>query len=543
MPRPGNSNEAISLTATAARQAVSEAEASILEAVRRGDVAAAKREVEGLLARHPGEPGAWALDADLAILARAPARALESIGRALALGGQSTRNFLRKARALQALRAWAEIPSTLDAAADAARGDAAQESELGGFCFTCGELGRAFAAYDRAVALAPGHAQHWHNRAAVRRFRGELALAESDYDHCLTLDPTDAQAQLNRSELRPQTRERNHVAELEFLLSRGPRNWRAEVALRYALAKEHSDLDDYAAAWNELSAGAALRRRHLEYDVAVDVATVDSLIEAFPARAVGGTENESAEPIFIVGMPRTGSTMLERILGRHPEVTAAGELTDFPDALIAALPPHTGGDRRARIAESVHLDCAALGVDYLSRTRRVTGQRTRFTDKMPLNYLYCGLIDRALPNARIVHLSRHPMATGFSLYRVLFDRGYPFSYDLREIAEYYAAYRRLMAHWQVVLPGKLIEVAYEDLVKAPEATCRRLFGRLGLEWRHECLDFHLNPDPTTTASAAQVRRPVYSSALDEWQHFADKLAPLRERLEALGVAIPPTGAS
>jgi hypothetical protein len=187
------------------------------------------------------------------------------------------------------------------------------------------------------------------------------------------------------------------------------------------------------------------------------------------------------------------------------------------------------------VAASRDLDFAALGADYLERTRPATRVRSHFTDKMPLNYLYCGLIHRALPNARIVHVTRHPMASCYAMFKTLFKDGYPFSYDLGEIAGYYAGYRRLMNHWRQTMPDLIHEISYECLVKDHESECRRLVAACGLEWEDRCLEFHRNPTSTTTASASQVRRPLYDSSLAQWRHYEQELEGLRMQLLAAGI--------
>jgi len=219
----------------------------------------------------------------------------------------------------------------------------------------------------------------------------------------------------------------------------------------------------------------------MRYDVAVDVATVDWITEAFPAAANESAPHEGApheraphlglapsdDPIFIVGLPRSGTTLVDRILGSHTRMESGGELNDFALALVDAVRRDSGGAQLARpelVARSAHLDFAALGHEYLRRARIVVPGVGRCTDKMPLNYLYCGLIRRALPNAKIIHLTRHPMAAGYAMYKTLFKDGYPFSYDLGEIGRYYVGYRRLMDHWQAAMPAAIFPLSYEELV-------------------------------------------------------------------------------
>jgi len=451
----------------------------------------------------------------------------------------STHLLLRGVLERRARREWAEAAAVMDEAERAAEGDAEAQAAIGDVRTLLGEYESAHASYDRAVALAPNRARLWFNRGALRRILGQLEAAEADYDRCLSLDPSDAQAYLNRAELRVQSHARNHIAELEGLVVRGFSSWLSEVPIRYALAKEYEDLGEYRSAWRNLCTGATLRRRHLQYNLAADLATVDWLIKAFPAGRPRPPGTDTSEPIFIVGMPRTGSTLLDRMLGNHSQIYSAGELVHLSQAVVAAAQARLGrgGSRQELVAASANVDFAALGKDYLERTRPQTGHTPRFIDKLPLNYLYCGLIDSALPNAHIVLTTRHPVATCFGAFKVLFEQGYPFSYDLQELADYYAGYERLMAHWRQVLPDRLIEVTYERLVTEPERECRRIIDALGLKWEPACLEHEKNPAPTATASAVQVRREIYQTSLSQWRHFATELAPLCARLESHGIRI------
>ena len=193
--------------------------------------------------------------------------------------------------------------------------------------------------------------------------------------------------------------------------------------------------------------------------------------------------------------------------------------------------------RRELVARSAHLDFAALGAEYLERAQRVVGREGRFTDKMPLNYLYCGLIHRALPQAKIVHLMRHPIAACYAMYKTLFKDAYPFSYDLDEIGRYYVSYRRLMDHWQDTLPGTIHCLSYEALVADQIGETRKLLEYCGLEWEDACVDFHRNSAPTTTASAVQVRQPLYQTSVSQWRHYEAQLEPLARQLRAAGFKV------
>jgi tetratricopeptide (TPR) repeat protein len=469
--------------------------------------------------------------------------ALQHLDRALAAAPGAPKLLFCRAQCLLALGRRGDAGLAASAALEGAAADAALLDALGSFCSFLGDQHRALEAFERAVAIAPDNPHFLFNRATVYRFLGRLADAEVDYDRVIALRPDDFEAYKNRADLRTQTVERNHVAELEGLVARGFATWNGEVQIRHALAKEYEDLGRYAESFKELEVAARKRREHLRYDVATDVATVDWIIEAYPrvpqappAARIHGTGSHGV-PIFIVGLPRSGTTLVDRILSSHSEVRSAGELSDFALALVARVRGENGRrelSRRELVARSAHIDFGALGREYLARARAVAGEGT-FTDKMPLNYLYCGIIRQALPDAKIVHLTRHPLAAGYAMFKTLFKDGYPFSYDLGDIARYYVAYRRLMRHWDEVMPGVIHHVEYEQLVADQLRESRRLLEFCGLEWQDACRDFHHNASPTTTASAAQIRRPIYDSSVAQWRHYATQLAPLRDLLTAAGI--------
>jgi tetratricopeptide (TPR) repeat protein len=449
--------------------------------------------------------------------------------------------LLRRAQCLDGLRRRPEALLAAEAAEQAANGNPSALDAIAAFYLSIREYQRALVLCDRACELAPDNARYFYARAVVRRFLGQFDQAEADYDRLLGLDSTLYEAYMNRSNLRTQTPERNHVAALERVVGSGVADPGGETQLRYALAKEYADLGRYTDSWAQLERGAQLRRGQLKFDLAADLAMVDWLIEAFPTGPVEPTLGTPADaPIFIVGLPRSGSTLVERILSSHSQLHAAGELGHFTYA-VAAAARTASKQQRPQLQQlfelSAKFDFAALGRDYLARCRPVVGQASRFIDKMPLNYLYCGLIRRALPNARIIHVAREPLAACFAIYKTLFMEGYAFSYDLDELGQYYIAYRRLMDHWQRTMTGVIHDLSYEHLVADQLGETRRLLAYCGLEWEDACLDFHLNPAASTTASAHQVRRPIYRSSVAEWRNYAAQLAGLRVRLEAAGIAI------
>jgi len=292
-------------------------------------------------------------------------------------------------------------------------------------------------------------------------------------------------------------------------------------------------------AFAALRTGAQLKRRLVNYDSASETGAIRGIEAAFGlAEAAAASPGfDETGPIFVVGMPRTGTTLVERILSSHSEVESIGEFPDFPQLLreqadLAAMAAQ--GEQLTRAQASVCIDFAALGRHYLEAARQLCSA-PRFVDKLPYNALYCGHIHKALPRARIIHLVRDPMDTCYAVFKTLFHQSYSYSYDLDDLADYYIAYRRLMDHWHRVLPGAILDVAYEDIVADPEREARRILAWCDLEWQPAVLEFHRSARDSTTASAAQVRRPVYAGSVGKWRNFAEELAGLRARLAAAGV--------
>lgn len=394
----------------------------------------------------------------------------------------------------------------------------------------------AYRCYRRASQLTPEDPRALYNHATAALAVGRLGEAEDALDNALSRDPHDYDGWYNRATLRKQTPARNHVAAIRAMLAGPLRHPSGETALCYALAKELEDLGDDAGALAALKRGAGRRRSMMAYRVDEDVATMRAIEANFDADYVAGAAKKSASagPIFVLGLPRSGTTLVDRILSSHSDVASLGEINDMALAMTRGAGPAAGkADLVRRAAEA---DPARIGADYLTRTRAYGVDAPFLIDKTPLNFLYIGLIARALPSARIVHLSRHPMDSCFGMFKTLFRMGYPFSYDFADLAAYYAAYDRLMAHWRRVLPGRLVEMRYEDIVDSQEAETRRLIAACGLDWQDACLDFHKNAAPVSTASAVQVRRPIYREALGRWRRLGAGLDPLRDALIAAGIS-------
>ena len=425
----------------------------------------------------------------------------------------------------------------------AALGDTAMET-----AYQCASLGlllsrldmqeQALQQYHRAVALEPGQAQHYYNLATVQRFLGDFSASEVNLTRAIQLNPTEFEAYSLRSQLRQQTPDHNHVTELEALLAGGIKEPRGEVRILFALAKELEDLGQPVGSFTYLKRGADLRRTLMQYDVDSDIRTMELISRHYNGTTFDSqiTGHDNGAAIFILGMPRTGTTLVERIIGSHPDVYAAGELNNFAIELTR-LAGEPGISKEDLVARTTTIDFAALGRNYIDSTRPGSGTTARFIDKMPLNFLYAGLIHLALPRARIINLERHPLDTCYAIYKTLFQDAYPFSYTLPELGRYYLAYHRLMQHWHRVMPGVIHTVRYEQLVQDTQTESRALLACCGLPWQDRCLRFYDSPLSSTTASASQVRLPVYASSVGRWREYREQLKPLIDILQQGGIAL------
>jgi Flp pilus assembly protein TadD len=400
---------------------------------------------------------------------------------------------------------------------------------------------RATSLYDRAVAMSSNVPAYRYNFAKSLVFVGRMDDAERELEACLALAPGTWGAHLTLSQLRRQTPEHNHLKRLESLLPKSAANPAAQMNLHLALAKEYEDLVDFPTALRHLVAGKSAGASMQRYTSQRDQDLFEQIIHHSPTPQPASAGHDSDEPIFIVGMPRSGTTLVERILSSHPVVHAAGELQNFGLAYKRASGSSTPALLDAdTVARARVVDWRRLGEDYLNSTRPDTGIKPHFIDKLPHNFLYLGAIANALPNAKIICLRRDPMDTCLSNFRQLFgaaSSNHDYSYDLLDTGRYYILFDRLMAHWKQLFPGRILEVQYEALVESQEAGSRALVAFCGLPWNDACLHFEDNQAPATTASAVQVREPIYRRAIQRWKAYGEGLDELQELLRASGIPL------
>ena len=526
------------MTATAPRlrEQLADRVAGCIEA---GDLRQALEASQELNRQHPDYAYGWYLASWVLRKTQHLVDALRTIERALQLE-PSDRFRLHRARCL--LESGDMAGAT--AAAVELRGrplaDAVLHGELGTLLYRVGDHAGAVEHYSAAIELDQRNAEFHFNRAAVRRYLGDAVGAEQDFDAAIALRPDEYEAYNGRAQLRTQAPDHNHVLQLREAIARA-RSPAGLVQLHYALAKELEDLEDHAAAFESLRHGASLKRSLMRYDVGTDLGIIERICDVYTAERFAGRREggEGAAAIFVIGLPRTGTTLVERILGSHPYVCAAGELNEFGLELTRQVSALAAGRPLSRldfVDATTRVDFKSLGRRYLERTQPYRDDRPLFIDKLPFNYLYAGLIHLALPGAKIVSVRRNPLDTCYAVYKQLFRDAYPFSYDLAELGRYFVAYDRLMRHWDAVMPGVVLTVQYEDIVGDARGQARRLLQHCGLDWDERCVRFHENSRPSTTASALQVRQPLYDTSIGRWRHYEEQLGPLRAQLEAAGIA-------
>jgi len=388
----------------------------------------------------------------------------------------------------------------------------------------------ALSAYQEAARLNPSQAGFRLAIGHVNKTLGRRAECEHAYRECLRLDPKYAEAYWSLADLKNYFFSDAELAAMHELLA-SPTATSDRAQLHFATARALEQRENPSAAFRHYSEGNALRRQTSPFSIESFEAKSRRIVscfdrEFFRSRTTAGHADPA--PIFIVGLPRSGSTLIEQILASHSQVEGTMELHNIL-AMVREF-DHLDSNRDS-YPESVRAlsadELTALGRRYLEETRAVRSGKPRFIDKMPNNFSHVGLIHIILPNAGIVDVRRHPMDACFSNYKQYFAHGQSFSYDLEDLGRYYRCYLELMDHWDAVLPGRVMHLQYEQLIRDPQDTVRRLLEHCGLPFEAATLNFHENRRPVRTASAEQVRQPLYASGVGYWKRFAKELEPLR----------------
>lgn len=360
--------------------------------------------------------------------------------------------------------------------------------------------------------------------------------ATAEYERCLQLAPDYASAHWSLASHRKADPLGSRVERIKKTQLATHQDSAEQPYLNYALFKELDDAGEIDLAWASLQAGARGKRQAIQYDSAREqqgFLALQQLMTRDVVRSDAIKDMSGRVPIFIVGLPRTGTTLLERILGNHSQIAVAGELNDFNSALCLESDRFLGTDITLAYIEKLrNIDFAQVGRRYLQRTDVKAGDSSYLVDKNPMNFINAGYICKALPRARIICLNRSPMDACFSNLKELFaSQAYGYSYDLAELADHYIRFSRLSEHWQQVLPGQFHRVDYESLVTDPLRTTEQVMKFCGVPFEPDCIDITRNQAPVSTASSSQVRQSINASGVDAWRRYADHLAPLQEKLE------------
>jgi tetratricopeptide (TPR) repeat protein len=398
----------------------------------------------------------------------------------------------------------------------------------------------AKAAYEKALSLKPDLAPAHDALGALLLETGRIDDAVLAIKKAIELDPTVTNFYLNLASARKFKAGDPELAVMENVAAASPRMSKEKrTILDFALGRAYADIRDYRRSFQHLLAANAAHRSSLNYNVAETTSYFEDIEKTFTRdliAAKSGAGVPSPRPIFIIGMPRSGSTLLEQILSSHPSVAAAGEVAAFTsavnDVIAASSPANTDPPSYPAFVPSLSASTAkAIGDKYLALLAELAPDKERATDKMLGNFAHAGLIHLTLPNAIILHTARNPLDSCISCFSLKFKGSHDYTYDLAELGRYYKSYQRLMQHWHDVLPpGRILDVQYEEVVADLEGQARRIIAHCGMPWDDRCLAFHKNDRAVRTASLTQVRQPIYKSSVNRWREYEEFLGPLLKEL-------------
>ena len=496
----------------------------------------------------PAYADAWFLESVAAEAGRNIAAAVKLVDQALTLDPKNGEYLVQKARYHASAGQMGEARESAEAALTAGASGPSQLNTLGVVFTRLGAHQAAAKALRQSVEASATNPHSQFNLAAAEQFLGNDDAARFHYEEAIRLQPTNARSYWALSELDKNAVSERYEAAMRKLASSPSLSVNDALYLAHALARIDEHRGDYATAIQRLSEAKARRRAQLNYRFDEDRQVFDALHDAYPGEvttdtgeAPGASAEGTVRPLFIVGLPRTGTTLLERMLCAHDAVDTLGELQDLPMALkrLSRTPgPRVLSPEVIAATATAPITLREAYLDSIAIRMRELGSGLRYhIDKTPLNALLLGHIARHLPDAKIILLRRHAMDAGLSNYRQLFSLEYSYynySYDLEDTGRYIAAFEALMAHWHRVLGSRMHILDYEDLVAEPEQRLRDTLNYLELPWQDACLNFHERGGAVATPSNSQVRQPVYRTAVERWKRYGDALRPLRDALDRSG---------
>ncbi|MGB5255777.1 MAG: sulfotransferase [Woeseiaceae bacterium] len=494
---------------------------------------------KGILGRSKDEPEGYFLLGLVEKASEHPKRSIAAFETALRLDDKRYDAAIELASQLSMARRNADVEALLSRY-ESALDNSPKYLDMAGTVFT--EIGmpeRAWPLYVKACELQPEIILFRANKAACAAYVGEIEVAKEIYLKLLDENPHHQRNHYLLARLQ-RAQDTSHIEQMEDVLRTTNLPPERNVFLYFALGKEHEDLQLWDKAFDYYKQGGDAVNKVSNYDVEEDIAIIDKIIEVCDSSWLGSAAKPGSAPktpLFIVGLPRTGTTLTERIIASHSTVQSVGE-TEFMQMVLRRESGIESVQKMnpAILESAASKDISILRDGYLDAVAYRLKDEPIFIDKLPFNVLYLGFIAKAWPEQPIVLMKRNPMDACFSMFKQVFTWAYKYSYDLESLAQYYVAYDRLLRHWKDLLGERLVEVEYETLVSNQEAETRRLLAGLGLEFEEACLDFEKNAAPSTTASSIQVREKVHTGSVGRWRRYEQQLEVLRQHLEAAGIA-------
>ena len=422
-----------------------------------------------------------------------------------------------------------QLPLAIDHCREALRlepGFALAHSLLGMILADQNNPGEAIHHHQQALALEPESPQFQNSLGITYMTAGDLEHARQCFQQTITREPGYAKAHYHLAMLKKHSADDPEITAMQHLLKKPGLSTDDKILLEFALGKSCDDAGIYDDAFSYFHQGNQDKWAQLDYDPNHYASFINSLMESFDTKLFARLKQcgiDDATPVFIVGMPRSGTTLIEQILSTHPDIHAGGELALLEPLFGKYFHIDTLSSEIHRASTDIFRE---IGQQYIEALRKLDSTAMHITDKMPHNFNYIGLIALALPNAKIIHCQRNPIDTCLSCYTTLFSSEHPYSYSLEALGNHYLLYQKIMAYWQELLPDRMLNIQYEDVVDDLESQTRNLAKYCGLPWNNAFLDFHHSKQPAKTASLDQVNKPIYNSSVQRWKHYERFLQPL-----------------
>ena len=465
-----------------------------------------------------------------------PSEALESCNRAEKINPNSAEIKLTKGNILQELLRYKEAVDCYQQVLKQQPKVAQVHNNLANVYREMGKLDESLSHYQSAIHLKPDYAEAHFNLASARQDQGDKKSAIASARKAVSLDTNYAKAHHLLANLVKHDQVDNDIKSMESLVDNSLTNNEDKMYLSFGLGKAYYDLGDYSQSFDFYQRANKLQRRSFEYDINEDAELINNIKTAFNKSFLQQNKANGISqkrPIFILGMPRSGTSLVEQILASHSKVHGGGELQFFPLSLIKEFGMHNGTDPTQKLDKINSESFKLAGQKYLSSLSELVPDTKIITDKLPMNFLYLGLIKLVFPDSLIIHCQRNPIETCFSIYKNFFAKsGHYYAYDLAELGTYYNLYRDLMNHWREVLPGSFYDISYEALINNQAEETKKLLNYCNLEWENSCLEFYNTDRQVSTLSANQVRKPIYTDSIKLSEQYASFIQPLSDVLNS-----------